>query len=201
MDQRNGTKSLPARPCPVGRRQRDPTLPAKAAAGAAISTELETYQKIIDAYSSQLSTYEAHLASIQNSQALGLNDLHPDKKRQIDRDELQKGSLVLLTNQDFSDLNAVVPNAAPYGYPELDMPEAMEEGRYAQFMQQCFEWYNMTFTFYPYIGVRKSEWVETSSITDADHPFEAFLKAGAARVLVPVTPSYEKALFYYLETG
>ena len=163
--------------------------------------QLETFQKVVDAYNSQLAAYEAHVAGVQTVQWAAVNDLHPDKKRQIEKDELQKGALILLTNQHFADFDAVVPDSEPYGYPELDVDEAMEEGRYAQFMQQCFEWVNVTYSYYPYIWGRKSEWVTTSSASDSDAQFESFLKAGAARVLVPVRPTYEKSLLYYLTTG
>ena len=36
---------------------------------------------------------------------------------------------------------------------------------------------------------------------DTDPQFEAFLKAGAARVVVPVRPGFEAALAHYQETG
>jgi hypothetical protein len=44
-------------------------------------------------------------------------------------------------------------------------------------------------------------WQELLLTQDADPQFEAFLKAGAARVVVPVRPGFEAALAHYHETG
>ena len=77
----------------------------------------------------------------------------------------------------------------------------MREAPYIQFLEQCFEWQNMTYLFYPYLWGRKSQWVQNSGQADGDPIFEAFLRAGAARVLVPVRPNYEKTVCYYLRSG
>jgi hypothetical protein len=44
-------------------------------------------------------------------------------------------------------------------------------------------------------------WGDLILIQDADPQFEAFLKAGAARVVIPVRPGFEAALAHYQETG
>jgi hypothetical protein len=163
--------------------------------------QLATYQKIVDAYNNLRSAYDAHVESVKNLKAGLLNDQPPDKKRQIERTELKKASLVLLTDQHFVDFDATVENAVPHGYPEIDPAEALKEGSYIQFFELSFEWEQMTYIFYPYFWGRKEKWVENSSLTDTDTLFEAFLNAGAARVVVPVRPGYEKALAYYLKFG
>jgi hypothetical protein len=57
------------------------------------------------------------------------------------------------------------------------------------------------YTYYPYFWGRPSVWEERILIQDVDPQFEAFLKAGAARIVVPVRPGFEGALAHYHETG
>ena len=57
----------------------------------------------------------------------------------------------------------------------------------------------MTYLFYPYFWGNKEDWVMLSKLDDADPLFARFLQAGAARVLVPVRPGFEKTIIDYLE--
>lgn len=163
--------------------------------------QLETYQKVVDAYNSQQADYEAKLKSQENAQASTLTGLPPDAKRAIEMLELKKGCLELLTGQYFYDFDATVAEAQPFGYPEFEIGQALIEGRYSQFFEQCCEWEQLTYVYYPYFWGRKDEWVANSTAKDSDPIFEAFLRAGAARVQVPVRPGYGRALCYYLQTG
>jgi hypothetical protein len=87
------------------------------------------------------------------------------------------------------------------GYPEFDVADAALEGKIIQFFEQAFEWNNIVYRFYPYQWARKEKWDDLYALTDPDPLFTDFLRAGAARVIVPVHPSYNDALLYYLETG
>ena len=59
----------------------------------------------------------------------------------------------------------------------------------------------MTYAFYPYFWGRKKNWVEIYRVDDVDPLFMSFLKAGFARVVVPVRPGYEGAALRYLADG
>ena len=87
------------------------------------------------------------------------------------------------------------------GYPEFDVDEAMDEGGYVQFFEQAFEWEQMTYLFYPYFWIDKPSWPDRVNLQSADVVFAAFLRAGYARVLVPVTPAYRHAVLYFLNSG
>ena len=69
------------------------------------------------------------------------------------------------------------------------------------FFERAFEWENLMYTYYPYFWGRPQRWEELILTQDADPQFEAFLKAGAARVVMPVRPGFEAALAHYQETG
>ncbi len=56
------------------------------------------------------------------------------------------------------------------------------------------------YVFYSYFWGRHKDWVDNLLRDDVDPLFNNFLKAGAARVVVPVRPGFEKALLYFLKT-
>lgn len=163
--------------------------------------QLATYQAVVTAYNNLKAAYDAQVAaaSVQNISTIAVRS--PDANRLVEQDELKKSCIVLLTDQHFEDAGAVTFEGTPFGYPEIRVRQAMDEGSYVQFIEQSFEWDQMTYTYYPYFWGRKEDWVDRSMSDDPDPLFAAFLKAGAARVLVPVRRRYEKALIYFLETA
>lgn len=163
--------------------------------------KLATYNAIVEAYNQQKAAYDAQVAAREISQGVVVSGNNPDKNRQIEQEELKRGCLTLFTNQHFASFSATLFNVAPHGYPEFDVGEAMDEGLYVQFFEQAFEWDKMSYLFYPYFWGRKEDWAINSQLSDTDPQFEGFLKAGGARVLVPVRRYYEASLLHYHRTG
>src|SRR5262249_54556251 len=129
--------------------------------------QLETYFAIMNAYEAAKSRYENAVAAekIRDSYqpSFGRN---PIANRQIEQTELKRAAISLMTGQRFDLFDAVTPNVAPHGFPELDFDEAEAEGRYIQFFEQAFEWNNMTYLFYPYFWNRKAQWPTLLQIGD-----------------------------------
>jgi hypothetical protein len=123
------------------------------------------------------------------------------ENRRIEQEELKKGCLTLLARQYFERFDAMHQTGTASGYPEFDVDEAMAEGSYAQFLEQAFEWDQMTYLFYPYFWMDKDRWLERSNLQSGDPVFADFLRAGFARVLVSVTPAYQDAIIYFLGSG
>ncbi|MEO0330862.1 MAG: hypothetical protein AAF223_04125, partial [Bacteroidota bacterium] len=163
--------------------------------------QLATYNAIVEAYNQQKAAYEAQKSAQEISQGVVISGNNPDQNRRIEQEELKRGCLTLFTNQHFADFDATLMNVAPHGYPEFDVDEATEEARYVQFFEQGLEWDKMSYLFYAYFWGRKEAWAVNSQLSDTDPQFADFLKAGSARVLVPVRPYYEPAIMYYLQTG
>jgi hypothetical protein len=59
----------------------------------------------------------------------------------------------------------------------------------------------MTYVFYPYYWKRTYDWKFDVFSNDPDPLFSKFLQAGAARVVVPVRPGFERAMSLYLSMG
>lgn len=165
--------------------------------------QIETHAAIVQAYLNKLSEYEEKLAAAAIGQGIEISGQNPGLNRELEKTELKKGSLILLTEKTSPrfDANGSVGEMGEFLYPEIDFEEANKEGPYIQFFEQAFEWNQMMYSFYPYFWARKARWPFLQQLQDTDPFYARFLQAGAARVLVPVRPGYEESIFYYLDTG
>lgn len=111
--------------------------------------------------------------------------------------ELKKHCISVLTQQWYDAFDAT-KNGTP---PTFDLLEAAAEGAYIRFFEHSFEWDQAQWVFYPYFWARKATWVDRFLKQDIDPQFLEFLRAGSARVVVPVRPGFEKAVVHFLETG
>ncbi len=172
--------------------------------------QLETFEAITQAYERKLADYREQLAAAEIQTGIPIASRHPSLNRKIEREELHKGAIRIMT-QNFASTRiegALYANerfdamrTGEYGYPELNVSEAEKEGKIIQFLEQMIEWPNMTYRFYPYLYARKAIWDEIYPLSDpADAAFTDFLRAGAARLLLPIRPGYEEAFFYYMST-
>ncbi|MDX2214937.1 MAG: hypothetical protein SFY66_16740 [Oculatellaceae cyanobacterium bins.114] len=164
--------------------------------------QMQTFDKIYTAYKALQTAYDQKVAQAK-SQAVGvvIEGRNPDINREIEKRELKKLCLTMLTGQHFNSFDAMTaPPDQPKNLPEVNVFEALDEGRYIQFFEQAFEWEQITYLFYPYFWTRKSKWVELSNDYDPDPSFTQFLQAGAARVIVPVSPAYNDSILYFLES-
>jgi len=164
--------------------------------------QLKTFSSIMNAYNDLKSAFDAAVkeARLQASDGT-ISGTNPENNRVTEQTELKKGCISLLTGQRFDLFDAVNRNVAPFGFPEIDFAEAKAEGAFIQVFEQSFEWNNMVYLFYPYFWGKKSEWVTIAQLTDNDPLFAQFLRAGAARVQVPVRVGFEDAMLTYLSTG
>src|SRR4030095_5203330 len=116
----------------------------------------------------------------------------------IERTELKKAFIHLLMSEHFSQVD--VPTPDPFALPN-DLQQTKSWGAVVAFFERALEWENMLYYFYPYYWARPQKWAELILIQDLNPQFEAFLKAGAARVVIPIRPGFEAALAHYQETG
>jgi hypothetical protein len=94
-----------------------------------------------------------------------------------------------------------VSNNHEVEYPLPDLPQARGKGRYIQFLEQAFEWSRLGYICYPYFWATAPKWIELMNRTDDTDPnLTAFLRAGAIKVLVAVTPAYDDAVLHFLAT-
>ncbi|MDA1044872.1 MAG: hypothetical protein O3C57_06570 [Verrucomicrobia bacterium] len=163
--------------------------------------QIETYSSIVVAYDQLKREYEENIASKKRGNMSMITGQSSQKKRALEQEELKRGCLQILTGQHFLEFDAMQAPVAPFNYPEFDLDEANNESDDIRFFEQCFEWEHMTYVFYPYFWGRKKQWVHNSKASDDERSFDAFLRAGASRVMLPVRPEFERAASFFLKFG
>jgi hypothetical protein len=169
----------------------------KVAAEALTAWQLQTYEKILTAYQAQQTVYDQKVAQARASGGITIQGQDPATNRTVEQTELKKLCIEMMTGQHFSQFHAV---SGPPTNPEVDIYEALREGPIIQFLEQAFEWEQITYIFYPYIWGNKDNWVTVSNLSDPDPLFQQFLTAGSCRVLVPVPLAYADAVKYLLQS-
>lgn len=167
--------------------------------------QLKTYELIQAAYNSQYAEYQEKLSEYQAQRELleqeaeeetrAAFDDPPSVKRVMARTELKKHCLTLLRDSEFSGSSAFSEPGV------LDTEQWREEGVTISFFERAFEWEQMQYVFYPYFWGSEDNWRKALEINEADPEFREFLRAGAARVVVPVRLGFESAVQHYIDTG
>lgn len=124
---------------------------------------------------------------------------HPFFNRSIERTELKRAFIYLLC-EDYSAESAWIDKSEPCGLPEIDRHAAAERGYGWYFWDRLFDWKYMAYGFFDYFWNPICDWAERFEPAHADPMFKAFLGAGYARVLVPVSASMEQDFLWYAAT-
>lgn len=159
---------------------------------------LTTYEAIRGGYLAELNAYDTELR-LQEARQAYVSATAPDANRLIEMQELKRGCQTILTGQDFDLYGAVTFQADDL--PRIDRADASAQAESVQFFENCFEWENLTYLFYPYQWAGRARWSELLSRSSTDPLHQSFLQAGAARVVVPVRSGYEHAVGDYLATS
>lgn len=161
--------------------------------------QIKVYDAIMQGYLDQKAVYEARLSQREIQKGVEILGRNPIENRRIEKDELKKLIIMILTNSPVLNINSF--SSSVTGEPVMDLAKVCQNGAYIRFFENAFEWQNIIYVFYPYFWGRHAKWIQSFQITDPDLEFAAFLKAGAVRVQVPVRPGFEKAIAFYCQTG
>ncbi|WP_340202128.1 hypothetical protein [Ascidiimonas sp. W6] len=188
----------------------------------------ETYNAIMAAYQNKLNEATYAKSQLEATAGIQIKGKNPSTNRKNIETELKKGCIEslrvyampwlqhYLSQQKFKLHNGIISYANPWPIvsnpddpyydskngPMVYRPLAQASvGKYISFMEECFEWENMTYKFHPYFWANHSKWKTLINLEDNDPLFEHFLKAGSSNIVVPVRPGFEKLFAYYLNTG
>lgn len=159
--------------------------------------QLKTYKALIEGYQKMKSAFNEQVAAASIRQSGQIQAFPPARNRSIERTELKRNVIAMLTGQQYDLFGAIQDG----DIPQVDFIQAIPEGKYIQFFENSFEWTNMSYVMYPYFWGRKSTWVEKVGADNQDPDHLAFLQSGAARVVVPVRTGYREVIVHYLDTG
>lgn len=123
---------------------------------------------------------------------------NPASNRKRAATEVKKAAIALIANRRIL-IDSI--NIDSDDIPYIDIPKARDNDPLIRFLEQAFEWENMSFFYYPYFWGRKEpHWKQKILFDDVDAEFADFIRAGAARVQLPVRPGFEDAVDHYTKT-
>jgi hypothetical protein len=160
--------------------------------------QLKTHATITQAYVAKVQAYEESLAQAQSAAGVQIAGQNPDFNQRIIAGELRRQCLTLLTAQQFDGFGALELSAEGYAQPNLD--RTTQQMPYVRFFEQALEWEHIVYFFYPYFWGWKPAWKNRFMLDDTDPAFGDFLRAGAARIVIPVRPGFEAAVIHYLDS-
>jgi len=169
---------------------------------------LDVYDAIVMAWRKDHDDWAAEKARIDSDSALAaVVELgvarSPEQNRVIERRELRRGVLTFLTGEplDRGIFAGKAVSVDPATGPSINFDVSLEEADWIAFLEQGFEWQNMTWVHYPYYWADAGRWKTDALRADPDAWWNAFITAGSTRVVVPVRPGFEAAICLYLATG
>jgi hypothetical protein len=173
----------------------------------------KVYVALIKGYQKQMSEYQQALteaeAQVEAETMAEISSLSPAENRKLIDVEIKRAVIARLQNAYY------MPNCIEkdgLGLPRPDLWSTYVWEPTIRFLEQAFEWDKMAYIFYPYFWSRKSEWVSKEwagklLYANADPQFADFVKAGAARVQLPVrrtsnaSHAFETAVEHFCRTG
>ena len=167
--------------------------------------QLQIFDAVMNAYRSKVVDFEEKLAASQVEGGVRISGNNPLINRQIEREELKKSCITLWTGFRYNGVPGITQDeqaeGPPGNHPEIHIENSLELTPEIQFLEQSFDWKNMTYEFLPYYWGRKKNWADILALEDPDPLFNDFLHAGAARVLVPVQRAATESVLYFQLTG
>jgi hypothetical protein len=164
----------------------------------------EGFRRVMEAYEQKKSAYQNALAEAKAGYGLGFKAVNPAISKQLIENELKKGCLNWMHNGgSFSTDAMAYYNSTSDCQPPQFIPDCctISDAERVKFLEQAFDWRNMTYLLYPYFYANKCRWKMLYQLDDSDPLFLNFLQAGMARVVVPVQLGFEEVAMHYLRTG
>ena len=157
-------------------------------------------------------TTRGELRQRREQLAQEIDQWDPLTLRKMEREEVMKTTLRWLFGP-FFDLTPIdvmqLYGGDPGGLAALDPAQLSPEqwakvmgmGEFIKFLQQAIEWENVLFFVYPYFWDHPRNQVLKRFLRHPDSIHQAFLRGGAARVVLTVRPGFEKEFSTMVETA
>jgi hypothetical protein len=163
--------------------------------------QLQTWQKIREAHELLVQDYERSVleAEAEGAALFAITGRSAEVNRVMERDELKKWAIKTMRVSSFDDslVDAIVQVGE---HPEIDPIAADAQAPIVRFFEEAFEWRESSYFLYPYFWGRREAWNARLALDGVDSTHDLFLRAGAARMIVPVTPGYEERVLHYLDS-
>lgn len=165
----------------------------------------KTFNAIITAYEDALLDYNSKLEA-ENNKAVVIKGSNPNFYRQIENTILRKNCISYMADRALGSTHGYGLSGLTTGNTftshETVLTSKLDQyTAFVKFMEQAFEWENLSYNLYPYYWGDRNNWGGLYQQEDIDPIFRAFLQSGMARTVVTVRPGFENAVQFYLATG
>lgn len=154
-------------------------------------------QQVFDALLSSYTTWERSYQAERTRMNLGsasVIERSPARNAELIHEELKRQVIAwLLDESPFGGRPAVLAGGA-----DADLAEARRVADEIQFLEQAFEWTNLSYVPYPYYWTARTSWKDLADLETVDPDLGRFLRAGSARVVLPARPDLTEAVAYWL---
>lgn len=165
----------------------------------------KAFNAIIKAYEEALVEYNNKVSEEQNK-AVVIKDSNPNFYRQIENTVLRKNCISYMADRAVGSTHgyglAGLTEGSVFNDYETVLSSKLDKyTAFVKFMEQAFEWENLSYYLYPYYWGNKLNWTDLYQSENTDPLFRAFLQSGMARVVATVRPGFEDVVQFYLATG
>lgn len=165
----------------------------------------KVFKAIMDAYEDALIEYNNKLAEEKNK-AVEIKGANPAFYRQIENTILRKNCISYMADRSTGSthgygLEGLTSGSSFSNYETVLNSNLDQYTAFVKFMEQAFEWENLSYNLYPYYWGNRQNWLNLYQSEDTDPLFRAFMQSGMARVIVTVRPGFEEVVQFYLATG
>jgi len=122
-----------------------------------------------------------------------------DTLRQMEREEIVRLTLAWIVPGFPGTTTAPGGIAEPQGLSDASWQQALEFGEYIKFVHAAIDWGRLTYFLCPYFWSDRQ--VDRLFLRHSDPAHRDFLRAGAARVVVPIVPGFEEELTAFIDLG
>jgi len=157
------------------------------------------YDMLVDGYTEKREAWERAVRGEKDDASIRVEGSNPLRTRLTIATELKKHIVELLISPQLVGVDALTESTE--GEPSINVPAMRGLAPIVSFMEQAFEWENLTYVLYPYFWGARDGWRDTAAATGTDPELAAFLSAGSARVIVPARPGLEQVVHFFLYTG
>lgn len=162
--------------------------------------QLTVYQRLVAAYQDWKSRYDDERRNQATSGGVTIAGQSPAKNRERILEEIKRQVIELMMGADFDGYRMILTTDEQRG-PLPDFQTLRSVTPTIQFLEQAFEWQNLSYVPYPFYWKARTGWPDLERLRDNDPDWERFLRSGSARVVVPARPGYEYAVEYYAAFG
>lgn len=178
--------------------------------------QMRCYESIADKAEALYESERQRLTQQRDALLEELNREDALMLRKLEKEELMKGVLRWVLGPDFQfsqpsfdQLKSAKPepisDAATYYEEKVNAKytyweKMLDYGEMTRFLHQAIEWENVIYLLYPYFWTDENSWQFRQSLYHDDYVHRTFLRAGAARVVLPIRPGFVERFLSFTET-